>query len=209
MTLDPRRPDLFVIQATIPHPNREGSQLLSLSTPAAPFGRTPWQLALVAGYIGSLRKRGDEPTIESFQDYFVSRAASPVPAPAEPYLYTPWHDTQVTCLFDLAFHRHSFMQWPSISLAVLEQEAHCGRGSWSRLQRRRGALSVIAFAVEEMAAERDHLADQARSGRGDCGASLRELAGEVTDWMQQLHKAARADRTLGQAATVRDAIRSR
>ncbi|MDX3075910.1 hypothetical protein [Streptomyces sp. MI02-7b] len=210
MSQRPGRPELCVVQATINRPDGGGASLIAFSTsvdgPNTPFARAPWQLSLVAGYIASLRRDSTPADVESFTKYLTGRATAAVPAAVTPYSYAPLHDRRVTCLIDLAFTPGAGTTgWPGVSLVVLEQDAD-GPNTWGRVQRRRGYLGVVSYALLEITAEQQHLADLARGGDEDA-TRLHSLAGEVRTWVTKIRKSAKADDTLTQAATVRRGIR--
>jgi hypothetical protein len=204
--LDPRRPALCVVQATITTPDGRATRI-ARSMPAAPFGTPAWQMPRIAGYLAKLRRaEGDGPRPETFTAYLDARGGPGIPSPHQPYAYTPWHDEQITCLIDLVLTPHGSMGWPGVSLVVIEQEAGRGRCSWNRMERHRGYLDHLAYTAREIAAEHARLANQpADDGIGE----LHALAGDVTTWVQKVHKAAKADRTLARAAQAREDIRRR
>jgi len=206
MRLDPRRPALCVVQATIA--NGDGTAtLVARAMPAAPFGTPAWQLPIVAGYLGRLRRTGDAPTAKSFAAYLDARAGATIPSPHQPYVHAPWHDDRVTCLIDLALTPRGEMGWPATSLVVLEQEAGRGRCSWNRLERHRGYLAVLAHTARETAAEHARLTDRLRTDGTDGLRELHALAADVTSWAAKMHRAAKGDHTLARAAAVREAVR--
>ena len=205
MPMDPRRPALCVLHATITTPDGDVTSF-GRSMPAAPFGTPAWQMPRIAGYLATLRRAGGaEPRPETFTAY-LDKPGPGIPAPHQPYPYAPWHDEQVTCLLDLVLTPHGSMGWPAVSLVVIEQEAGRGRCSWSRMERHRGFLDVLGYAAQEIAAEHARLAGQPAT---DGMRQLRDLAAEVTTCVHKVHKAARADRALARAAQARECIRRR
>ncbi|MEU4095949.1 hypothetical protein [Streptomyces sp. NPDC026673] len=209
MSEDPVRPDLCVVQATINRPKGDGASLVAFSNspdaPPTPFARAPWQLSLVAGYIAGLRRDAVAADVDSFSRYLTGRDSAAVPAAATPYTYAPLHDRRVTCLIDLAFTPGvGTTGWPGVSLVVLDQDGD-GPNTWGRVQRRRGYLGVVSYALLEITAEQQHLADLMRGGDEEA-ARLHSLAGDVRTWVAKIRKVAKADNTLTQAATVRSGI---
>ncbi|MCX4515911.1 hypothetical protein OHA27_37980 [Streptomyces sp. NBC_01619] len=206
MNLDPRRPALCVAQATVV--GADGSATtVARAMPAAPFGTPAWQLPVVAGYLGRLRRAGDAPSIGSFVTYLDSRAGgSRVPAPHRPYAGMPWHDTRATCVIDVLLTSRGSMGWPAVSLVVLQQEVGRRDCSWSRVERHRGYLAVARHTADEIAAERDRLADRLRTTDDDNVRQVHALATEVTTWADKLHRAARGGHTLARAADVRKGL---
>ncbi|WP_127357021.1 hypothetical protein [Actinacidiphila soli] len=87
MRLDPRRPALCVVQATIATGDGTAT-LVARAMPAAPFGTPAWQLPIQAGYLGKLRRTQDAPTPENFAAYLDARAGAAIPSPHQPYGHT-------------------------------------------------------------------------------------------------------------------------
>jgi len=204
MALDPRKPALCVVQAVITTPGGPTTRV-ARAMPATPFGTPAWQMPRIVGYLAQLHSAGgDAPRPETFTAYLDERRSPALPAPHQPYPYIPWHDEQVSCLLDLALAPHGSLGWPSVSLVVIEQEAGRKRCSWSRVERHRGFLDVLAYTAREISAEHARLASQPA---GDSIRQLRDLAGDITAWVQKIHKAAQAERTAARAAQARNGIR--
>ncbi|MCX4554219.1 hypothetical protein [Streptomyces sp. NBC_01500] len=208
MPFNPSRVPLCVIQATITEPDGR-STMVAHSMPAAPFGTLAWQLPLLSGYIARLHRDRIAPTTDTFTAYMTARASARIPSPTTPYPYTPWHDGRITCLLDVALTPRGFANWPGVSLVIVEQDsvgpAAC---SWTRMERERGVVAVLGRALKESAAEQARLADQMRGGGEDGVRELHALAEQVTEWTGQQLKAARAERTLANAAKVRTVLRT-
>ncbi|MFJ2745464.1 hypothetical protein ACIO3O_38045 [Streptomyces sp. NPDC087440] len=204
MQLDPRKPFLAVVSATISVPSEDSSVALTYSMPAAPFGTAAWQLPVLVGYLNRLRRQGDDPAPDSFAAYMDSRAEAAVPGPARPYRYAPWHDHRVTLLLDVSITPGNTLGWPKVSTVVQEQEPDepCG---WARTTRLHGCRAVLDHAVTEVSAEHARLADRARTTPSV--RTVRDLAEHTGRWVRQVRQAYRADLTLSRAAQVRTLIK--
>ncbi|GGX56087.1 hypothetical protein [Streptomyces chartreusis] len=206
MHLDPRRGALCVIQATITTPSGD-VEFASVSMPAAPYGVPGWQLPTLVSYLHSRCDRKEPPTACSFTAHLRSRATSRIPSPAADYPYAALHDARVACLMSLTMAPGRETPWPSASLALVQQEAHPVRCSWSSLEHERGTLAVLRRTLREAEAEQSRLADLARQSRHPEAAELHRLAERVAAWTRGMYEMARAAHTAARAADARRALR--
>ncbi|MEU8893682.1 hypothetical protein [Streptomyces sp. NPDC048442] len=203
--LNPQKPFLCVVQATIVPADRTGTTITSHAMPAAPFGVPAWQLPGIAAYLNRLHRTGDNPRPEDFTAHLESRSRTAVPSPARPYLHAPLHDSSVTCLIDIALTPATSMGWPGVSLVVHQMEP--GRCGFTRTETFRGCHAALVHTENEITAEHQRLASRARECRTGGVRELRDLAEATVTWMRKLTQASRADLVMARAAAVRTKIR--
>lgn len=205
MRLDPRRPALCVMQATIADADGH-AVLVSHAMPAAPFGTPAWQLPILAGYLNQLRRASCPPTSQNLTDYLTTRRGTALPGPLQPYRHNPLHDNRVTCLLDIALTPNGPMGWPYVSLVVIEQEPDRGRCAWSHIERHHSYLNIIAHTADTIREEHRRITERLRTTDDDELRAVQRLAADVTNWIDKIHTAAQADHTLTRAAETRHSI---
>jgi hypothetical protein len=179
-----------------------GTHRRSWSMPAAPSGSPAWQLPTVAAHLIRLHRTQTPPTVDALAAHLSELTGAPIPFPQAPYGYDPLHDRRVSCLIDLHTEpAQGNERWPRCSLMVLEQET--GWCAWSRITRRQSAYAVIAYTHTEVTAEAQRLADQMRTRPDERSAATFELAEQVREWSQRMHRQVKAEQALIRAGQAR------
>ncbi|MET7622731.1 hypothetical protein [Streptomyces sp. NPDC005408] len=193
-------PRLLVLRLSVT--DTTGTHRRSWSMPAAPSGSPAWQLPTAAAHLIRLHRTQTPPTVDAFAAHLNELTRTPIPFPQAPYGYDPLHDRRVSCLIDLhAEPAQGNERWPRSSLMVLEQET--GRCAWSRITRRQGAYAVIAYTHSEVTAEALRLADRMRTRPDFRTAATYELAEQLREWTQRMHRQVKAEQTLIRAGQAR------